>query len=92
MDISVSGTEPKEERRLFRFERDSYYKEIYLWYLRNGTKYLDGRCGQKELGQAFEDKCREIQWNITEFQDGLEPKFFGEMLGLFYPTVSQILP
>ena len=81
-DISVSGTEPEDERRLFRFEFDAYYREVYKWFLRNGTKYIDGRCGAIE--------CLLNQWNVTEIQNGIEPKFFGIMEGFLYPAVSKI--
>jgi len=97
LDISVSGTEPKEDRRLFRFEWDAYYREVYRWFLRNGTKYFDGRCGNfypadQEDVKEFDKACRENQWNVTEIQNGTEPKFFGGIMeGFLYPMVSKIL-
>lgn len=90
-DISVSGTEPEDERRLFRFEFDAYYREIYKWFLRNGTKYIDGRCGITDaVGTDKGDACLYNQWNVTEIQNGTEPKFFGIMEGFLYPNVSRI--
>ena len=84
-DISVSGTEPGEERRLFRFEFDAYYREIYQWFLRDGTKYF-GRC-EIDLPN---DPCQLNHWKDKEIQNGTEPKFFGKMEGFLYPNVSRI--
>ena len=88
-DISVSGTEPEDERRLFRFEFDAYYREVYRWFLRDGTKYTDGRCPPND-GSPEGYACRYNYWNVTEIQNGTEPKFFGIMEGFLYPNVSRI--
>ena len=98
LDISVSGIDPKEERRLFRFERDAYYREIYKWFLKDGAKYFDGRCGDLvNLGNADQDEvnafqkaCKANQWKVFEIRNGTEPKFFGIMDGFLYPMVSKI--
>ena len=90
-DISVSGTEPESKRRLFRFEFNAYYREVYKWFLRNGTKYIDGRCGITDsLGTSRAEECLLNQWNVAEIQNGIEPKFFGLMEGFLYPSVSNI--
>ena len=92
LDISVSGTEPEDERRLFRFEFDAYYREVYKWFLRDGTKYIDGRCGISDsLDTSGAMECLLNQWNVTEIQNSFEPKFFGIMEGFLYPAVSKIL-
>ena len=91
LDISVSGTEPEDERRLFRFEFDAYYREVYKWFLRNGDKYIDGKCGTLDaFGSAGNIACQLNHWNVTEIQNGTEPKFFGIMEGFLYPNVSRI--
>ena len=91
LDISVSGTAPEAKRRLFRFESDFVYREIYQWFLRNGTKYLDGRCGGKfSDGSPEVTACKQNQWTVAEIQNGTEPEFFGVMEQERYPPVSRI--
>ena len=91
-DISVSGTEPEHERRLFRFEFDAYYREVYKWFLRNGDKYIDGKCGTIVADGTIggSKACELNQWKVTDIQNGTEPKFFGIMEGFLYPNVSRI--
>ena len=88
-----SGKNSEEEPRLFRFEWDAYYREVYKWYLRDGTKYFDGKCGDRITDNPTNEEvqaCRRSHWNSTAIQAGEMPKFFGIMEGMLYPTVSYI--
>ena len=88
-DISVGGTKPEEERRFFRFESNAYYRQVYRWYLSNGEKYIDGRCGESDSSSPEYQACRRIQWEtLDQIRNGTEPEFFDTMLGFLYPTVS----
>ena len=82
----MSGPATHDERRLFRFHNTLYYFEVFQWYLKDGRKYIDGKC-KLELDLR---ECEDLQWLDSDIQNGSVPEFFNKMDGLFYPKVTNI--
>ena len=80
----MSGSATHDLRRLFRFHFDTYFIEVFKWYLKDGRKYIDGKCEDK-IGLR---ECEKFQWEDSDIQNGSVPEFFNKMDGIFYPKVS----
>ena len=61
-----------------------YYIEVFQWYLKDGRKYVDGKCEDKIKLR----ECEVLQWYGSDIKNGSVPEFFNKMDGIFYPKVS----